>query len=61
VHLRTETIYEVESPAEFLHWLAGQNNLPEDFLAALKTLGSRMAKAGIVPDGVVAKTVERAA
>jgi hypothetical protein len=61
VHLRTETTYEVENVAAFLRWLAAQNNLPEDFLASLKTLGTRMVKAGIAPDGVVVKSVERAA
>jgi hypothetical protein len=61
VHLRTETVHEVENPAAFLRWLAAQNNLPEDFQAVLKTLGSRMVKAGLTPDGVVTKQVERAA
>ena len=61
VHLRTETVFEVENPAAFLRWLAAQNNLPEDFVAVLKTLGSRMVKAGLAPDGVVTKQVERAA
>ena len=61
VHLRTETIHDVENVAAFLRWLAAQNNLPEDFVAVLKTLGSRMVKAGLTPDGVVTKQVERAA
>ena len=61
VHLRTETSYEVADPAAFLRFLAGQNALPDDFLAVLKTLGSRMVKAGLAPDGVVTKQVERAA
>ena len=61
VHLRTETVYEVENAAAFLRWLSAQNNLPDDFLAELKALGTRMVKAGLTPDGVVVKTVERAA
>ena len=61
VHLRSETVYVVEDPAAFLRWLSTQNNLPEDFLATLKTLGTRMMKAGLTPDGIVTRTEERAA
>ena len=61
VHLRSETVYMVEDPAAFIRWLSAQNNLPEDFLATLKTLGTRMMKAGLTPDGVVSKVEERAA
>ncbi len=61
VHLRSETVYEVTDPAAFLRWLSAQNSLPEDFLAMLKTLGTRMVKAGLAPDGVVTKIEERAA
>ena len=61
VHLRAETVHDVENAAAFLRWLASQNSLPDDFLAVLKTLGERMVKAGLVPDGVITKQVERAA
>lgn len=61
VHLRTEAIYEVVDRAAFLRWLASQNDLPDDFLAVLKTLGSRMVKSGANPEGVIVRTEERAA
>ena len=61
VALRTRTVVEISDWHAFLIYLAGQNNLPDDFTMAAEKQAKRMVDAGLNPPGITLKEVEVAA
>jgi hypothetical protein len=61
ISVRTRTVVEITDWRAFLTWLATQNDLPDDFRAAVEKHARRLIDAGMNPPGVATKTIEEVA